>query len=77
MKKIIKYVISFIMLVALTLLIDTKEVYAETLCKGVFVEDLDLGGKSVEEATQLVNQYLEDIITRKVIVKANDKEKRP
>ena len=45
----------------------------EMICNGVFIEGLEIGGKSVTEAKDIVTKYLEDILDKKVTVKANDK----
>ncbi len=46
----------------------------DTICKGVFVDTVEIGGKTKEEAEQLVSQYLEELLGKKITVKANEKE---
>lgn len=46
----------------------------EMICNGVFIENLEIGGKSATEAKDIVTKYLNDILDKKVTVKANGKE---
>lgn len=47
---------------------------SDTICTGVYVDDIELSGKTKEEADNLVNTYLEDLLKKQIIVKANDKK---
>ena len=83
MRKTIGYLISLLVLTLIVTVFDTDKVLADTpqnasssdtICKGVFVDDIEIGEKTKDEATELVNKYLEELLEKKIIVKANDKE---
>ena len=83
MKRTIGYLISLLITVSIITMVDVSNVLADTpqntdssstICKGVFVDDIELSDKTKEEAVDLVNTYLEDLLNKKIIVKANDKE---
>ncbi|MBE5934568.1 MAG: hypothetical protein E7262_02100 [Lachnospiraceae bacterium] len=46
----------------------------EMICNGVFIDDIEIGGESVTEAREKVTSYLSELLNKKVVVKANDKE---
>lgn len=77
------YFVSLLMITALVCICFVNNAYADTpkgstatdtICKGVFVDTVEIGGKTKEEAEQLVNKYLEELLGKKIIVKANEKE---
>ena len=83
MRKTIGYLISLLVLTSIVTVFDIDKVLADTpqnasssdtICKGVFVDDIEIGEKTKDEATELVNKYLEELLEKKIIVKANDKE---
>lgn len=83
MKKSIGYLISVLVATSIVTIFGTDKVLADTplnssstdtICKGVYVDDIEIGEKTKDEATELVNNYLNELMKRKVIVRANDKE---
>lgn len=83
MKKSIGYLISLLVTTSFVTVFGADRALADipqnsgstdTICKGVFVDDIEIGEKTKDEATELVNKYLAELIKRKIIVRANDKE---
>ncbi len=46
----------------------------EMICNGVFIDEIEIGGKSVSQAREIVTEYLNGLLSKKLIVKANDKK---
>ncbi|MCR5609607.1 MAG: VanW family protein [Lachnospiraceae bacterium] len=43
------------------------------ICNGVYVDGIDIGGKTAAEAEQAINDYVDGLKSKKVCIEANDK----
>lgn len=80
MKKIIRRIVAILILLIVsgglyatgTI---TKEVKTTTFYDGIFIEDIAMGGKSKEEATNELAAYVDDILSRSITLKLDEETK--
>ena len=53
---------------------EVVEFEEEMICNGVFIDEIEIGGKSVSEAEEIVTDYLNELLSKTISVKANDEE---
>ncbi len=80
MRRKSKYFILVLMTLVLITVLGTIALgaYADidngTICKGVFIDDLDVGGMNKEQAESAINDYIASLEAKKVTIKVGDKK---
>ncbi|WP_455719034.1 VanW family protein, partial [Anaerosporobacter sp.] len=76
-KKITLIVVSVVLLLAIIItgayITISASVDDDSICKGVFIDSLDVGGMTTEQAQEAVDQYIADRANKKITIQVDDK----